>query len=132
MGRMEIQRFKRILEFNRDKALRFRDRAENEARSFNDDGPQDTADLSLKSLSKEALFEQSSQKRLLVRMIDSALQRIAEGTFGICVACGEDISRKRLAALPWTEYCLRCQEGLEQTGGVELYAKPFSGVHARF
>lgn len=42
--------------------------------------------------------------------IGVALKRIAEGEFGICLDCEEPISPKRLAAVPWTSYCLHCQE----------------------
>jgi len=42
--------------------------------------------------------------------IGAALQRISEGEFGICMDCEEPISPKRLAAVPWAAYCLRCQE----------------------
>ena len=48
-------------------------------------------------------------------MIEAALRRIAEGPFGICVVtCGDDIPRKRLEALPWTDCCLGCQEIAER------------------
>jgi DnaK suppressor protein len=43
----------------------------------------------------------------------SALNRIARGTFGICVDCELDISRKRLAAVPWAESCIICQEAAD-------------------
>jgi len=42
--------------------------------------------------------------------IGAALQRMAGGEFGICLECEEPISSKRLAAVPWAAYCLRCQE----------------------
>jgi len=42
--------------------------------------------------------------------IDAALKRIDNGEFGICLDCEEAIAPKRLAALPWAGYCLRCQE----------------------
>ena len=42
--------------------------------------------------------------------IGAALKRIADGEFGICLECEEPISPKRLAAVPWAEYCLGCQE----------------------
>lgn len=42
--------------------------------------------------------------------IGAALKRIKEGEFGICLDCEEPISPKRLAAVPWAAYCLRCQE----------------------
>jgi DnaK suppressor protein len=42
--------------------------------------------------------------------IGAALTRISDGEFGICIECEEPISPKRLAAVPWAAYCLRCQE----------------------
>ena len=42
--------------------------------------------------------------------ITGALKRIEDGEFGICLDCEEPISDKRLAAVPWAAYCLRCQE----------------------
>jgi DnaK suppressor protein len=42
--------------------------------------------------------------------VNGALQRIEDGEFGICLECEEPISPKRLAAVPWAAYCLRCQE----------------------
>ena len=40
----------------------------------------------------------------------AALRRIDEGTFGVCLHCEEDITPKRLAAVPWTAFCIQCQE----------------------
>lgn len=45
-----------------------------------------------------------------VREIVAALDRLDEGEYGICIACSENISPKRLAALPWAARCIRCQE----------------------
>jgi len=42
--------------------------------------------------------------------INRALERIEDGEFGMCLECEEPISSKRLAAVPWAAYCLRCQE----------------------
>ena len=42
--------------------------------------------------------------------INAALKRIDDGEFGICFACEEAISPKRLTAVPWAGYCLECQE----------------------
>jgi DnaK suppressor protein len=45
-------------------------------------------------------------ERGLLREIDEALQRIEEGTFGICVATGKTITKARLRAKPWAKYCI--------------------------
>jgi RNA polymerase-binding protein DksA len=50
----------------------------------------------------------------LLAEIDAALQRIADGTYGICVACGLPIDRERLEAVPYATLCLddkRAEEG---------------------
>jgi DnaK suppressor protein len=53
----------------------------------------------------------------LLSDLRSALNRIARGTFGICVDCELDISRKRLAAVPWAESCIVCQEAADNRAG---------------
>jgi DnaK suppressor protein len=55
--------------------------------------------------------------------IGAALKRIDDGEFGKCLNCEEPISPKRLTAMPWATYCLRCQEmrdAEEATGTVHL------------
>ena len=47
-----------------------------------------------------------------LKLIDAALDRVAAGEFGTCLACGEPISNRRLNAIPWAEYCIGCQENL--------------------
>ena len=46
-------------------------------------------------------------------LISDALRRLEQDTFGICIECEEPIGNKRLAALPWAKYCIRCQTAME-------------------
>ncbi len=111
---LEILRCRRILETRRNEAMRSLDRLGDEARSQDADCPQDVGDLCTTNLSKEALFQQRDGQQQIVRMTEAALDRIQQGTFGVCSGCGDDINPRRLDALPWTQYCLRCQEDFEQ------------------
>jgi DnaK suppressor protein len=43
-----------------------------------------------------------------------ALQRIAERSYGICEGCEHEIALQRLFAVPWTGYCVRCQENIDR------------------
>jgi len=52
-----------------------------------------------------------------LRHVRRALRRIDGGDFGTCTSCGEEISRKRLGAVPWTDLCLVCQQDAELSGG---------------
>jgi len=45
--------------------------------------------------------------------IEGALERIEEGTYGVCVNCGKPIAEERLAAIPWATYCIDCKRLLE-------------------
>src|ERR1700758_895663 len=109
----EIEQLKEKLENQRQESTRFLDRLRHESRSLETDGTQDSADQCVVNLSKEFLFEQSSQKRTMLRLIEAALARMAEGSFGICVGCDDQIQPRRLQAVTWTQFCLSCQEELE-------------------
>ena len=52
-----------------------------------------------------------------LRQVNAALNRMDLGIYGECTECGEGISPKRLAAIPWADYCIDCQERVsrEQT-----------------
>ncbi len=114
MNTSEIQRFERILKIQLEETIKSLDRLGDETRNIDPDSPSDAADRCVMSVSKEALFQQGGGRRFMVRMIEAALARIQQSNFGACTACGDDIDPRRLDALPWTPYCLRCQQGFEQ------------------
>ncbi len=53
----------------------------------------------------------------LLRNVRAALRRIDDGSFGVCLHCEEDISAKRLTALPWAAFCIQCQEIADRNQG---------------
>jgi DnaK suppressor protein len=60
----------------------------------------------------------------LLRNVRAALGRIGEGSFGVCLHCEEDISPKRLAAVPSSAFCIVCQEvadRLQHEGAEDLH-----------
>jgi len=50
----------------------------------------------------------------MLRQIRRALARIEDGSYGVCLHCDEDISPKRVAAVPWAAYCIKCQEQVDR------------------
>jgi len=50
----------------------------------------------------------------MLRQIRRALARIADGSYGVCLHCEEDISMKRINAVPWAAYCISCQEQVDR------------------
>ena len=65
---------------------------------------------------RELAIRSADRESALLRQVKSALQRIHDGSFGICTECDTAISPKRLAAVPWTTRCIRCQEDADRSG----------------
>jgi DnaK suppressor protein len=61
-------------------------------------------DLAVTSLNREAMLRRS---------VAMALVRIQDGTFGTCSHCGDEIARRRLEAVPWTPFCICCQQAAD-------------------
>src|SRR6201994_2421228 len=59
---------------------------------------------------RELAIRNLDRESNLFRNVRAALHRIDEGTYGVCLHCEEDISPKRLAAVPWTPFCIACQD----------------------
>jgi DnaK suppressor protein len=80
-----------------------------------DDGIQDLADKAASAYSKELNFSLSDTERNLLMLIEEAFNRMKEGAYGTCTNCGVEIGEKRLQAVPWTPFCIDCQE-LQEKG----------------
>ncbi len=63
---------------------------------------------------RELVIRNLDREATILRQVRAALGRIEDGSFGICLHCEEDISPKRLAAVPWALYCIRCQEAADR------------------
>ncbi|HEX2163400.1 MAG TPA: TraR/DksA family transcriptional regulator [Thermoanaerobaculia bacterium] len=79
-----------------------------------DEGTEDIVDRANNSYHRELMFSLSDAERQLMLDIDKALDRIEDGSYGRCTNCGTEIAEKRLEAVPWTRYCIDCQELAEQ------------------
>jgi DnaK suppressor protein len=63
---------------------------------------------------RELAIRNLDRESNLLRQVRGALARIADGSFGTCMHCEEDISIKRLNAVPQTAYCISCQEAADR------------------
>jgi DnaK suppressor protein len=114
MDKKRLETFRKRLEERQQSLRKAVSRTEEDGRIADQDSAQDIADRAASSYTKEFLFSQSNNDRQLLQMVETALQRIRGGTFGECVSCGNEINAKRLEAVPWTRYCIECQEKLEK------------------
>ena len=63
---------------------------------------------------RELAIRNLDRESNLLRNVRAALARMADGSYGTCLHCDEDISPKRLNAVPWTAYCIKCQEAADR------------------
>ncbi|MEO8592768.1 MAG: TraR/DksA family transcriptional regulator [Candidatus Solibacter sp.] len=63
---------------------------------------------------RELAIRNLDRESNLLRNVKGALVRVADGSYGICMHCEEDIKIKRLDAVPWTKYCIKCQEAADR------------------
>jgi RNA polymerase-binding protein DksA len=78
--------------------------------------PQHMADHGTDNYDQEFTLGLVEFERRLLNEIDEALQRIEDGTYGICQLLGRPISAARLQAKPWAKYCIEAARQLEQAG----------------
>ena len=64
-------------------------------------------DLAIRNVDRESA---------LLRQVKAALRRIHDGSFGMCIECESAISPKRLAAVPWAQRCIQCQDAADRNG----------------
>jgi DnaK suppressor protein len=63
---------------------------------------------------RELAIRNLDRESNLLRNVRAALGRMADGSYGTCLHCEEEISPKRLNAVPWTAYCIKCQEAADR------------------
>jgi DnaK suppressor protein len=72
------------------------------------------ADLGSDNFEQEFALGLMDSERKMLREIDYALERIDQGTYGICTATGKPIAKARLEAQPWARYCIEYARKLEK------------------
>ena len=106
MTETELTRFRDILESRK---------AELERMLLNRDGimiekTADALDEVQHAAERDLAIRNLNRESDLLRNVRLALDRLEGGSFGVCAECEEEISPKRLIAVPWAPFCLQCQE----------------------
>ena len=95
-------------------------RLEGEARDSGEAEVRDSTDDATSAQgASESLQEESLESETLIQ-VEDALQRMEDGTYGKCSACGRPIEPARLEAVPWAAYCLEDQAKIDQAARVPL------------
>lgn len=74
----------------------------------------DALDSVQRSAEREYAISSLDRDWQTLKDIDLALERMDDGDYGTCQRCEEEISPKRLKAIPWASYCITCQEKIDR------------------
>jgi len=90
------------------------------------EGPRDREDVATDFLEMQQEQSVQANEQALLTLVENALQRIEDGTYGLCQQCGKEIPAKRLEALPWAERCVACEAQVERMyqSREEVYGPP--------
>jgi RNA polymerase-binding protein DksA len=72
------------------------------------------ADMASDDYERDFSLSRATDEQKILFLIDEAMKRIKDGTYGNCLQCGKSIASKRLAALPYSELCIDCQKANEK------------------
>lgn len=114
MDKRKVEHYKKQLLVKQDEIRRMVVRSDQDGREADLEITQDLADRAANSYTKEFLFHQSDDNRRILQLIEEALRRIEDGSYGLCVECQEEVQSKRLDAVPWARHCIECQEKQEK------------------
>ena len=81
---------------------------------FEDKDPKDLADIAAEDIDRNTLEALEAQELNRLNKIDSALARIKNGKYGICMSCSEKIPLERLEAIPYALLCIKCKSSEER------------------
>jgi DnaK suppressor protein len=76
--------------------------------------PKDEPDIASDDIDRTTLEALGAQETRRLNLIESALARIPNGHYGVCMKCSENIPKERLQAIPYALLCINCQSGEER------------------
>lgn len=86
-----------------------------ENQEIGEDGIQDIADQATGINTRQILIGLGEKERSQLKLVEMALEKIKDETYGICEQCESKIPAKRLNAMPYARLCIVCQSEAERT-----------------
>ena len=87
----------------------------------------DEGEVAARALTAEVESDAMDRRVRMLKQVDLALRRLAEGAYGFCADCGEEIGVERLRSLPFALRCRDCQEAWEAAEGRSTSVRPLTG-----
>ena len=114
LKRKDLKRFRDVLLAKKKEILRNAQRTLHEDMALDADDLPDEMDLASSEYLQSFTFRLRGREKVFLEKIDHALEKIRNGSFGVCEECDDLISIKRLEARLETTLCIRCKEDQER------------------
>jgi DnaK suppressor protein len=114
LDKKTIAKFKKLLLKQREEIVGEVKQIVESSKEMGQDGIQDIGDEASNIYNKQVLLSLNENERVRLQEVDESLDRIENGTYGICEECGGPISLKRLEVRPVAKYCVPCLTRLEK------------------
>jgi DnaK suppressor protein len=114
MSKKDMEKYRRLLEEKKASISSDLAKTRSAEEETTEESTQDIADKAVSSYTREFLYSLTDGERSTLLLIDDAINRIDNVSYGMCINCGQTIAEKRLTAVPWTPYCVDCQELAEK------------------
>jgi DnaK suppressor protein len=114
LDKKTIAKLKKILLKEREQIVGEVKQIVESSKEMGQDGIQDIGDEAANIYNKQVLLSLNENERMRLQEVDESLDRIENGTYGICEECGEPIGLKRLEVRPVAKYCVPCLTKLEK------------------
>jgi RNA polymerase-binding transcription factor len=114
LDKKTIAKFKKLLFKQREEIVGEVKQMVESSKEMGQDGIQDIGDEAANIYNKQVLLSLNENERTRLQEVDESLDRIENGTYGICEECGGPISLKRLEVRPVAKYCVPCLTKLEK------------------
>ena len=112
MTKREIEHYKNMLLKEKEEVMKeivesdetARDLLENDMTHVND-----SVDEASSTITQTLLSTMNKNNQTKINAIEAALRRISENNFGVCISCGDKITKERLETVPWATKCIKCK-----------------------
>jgi len=109
-----LERMRRVLVVSKEDIIKSLISESQEFKAIVDDmSPKDLADVASGDIDKKTLQVLNASEVRRLELIDSALLRINNGRYGVCLRCGKKIPHERLEAIPYALMCVNCKSANE-------------------
>ena len=126
MKKNKLKHFQSLLENIRTKIVGDVEKAHHNKKSNEVEQMADISDDAARSYGKKLQGDLEEQEWVKLKQVEAALKKVADGEYGICEQCEQEILETRLEIMPYTEFCIQCLSEIEKNTSLDNQKTQFT------